>query len=48
MKRLIWMLKKIALAPFALLCLLFCAVYALFYGIIFLADASERRTQIAA
>lgn len=48
MKRLIWILKQIALAPFALLCLLFCAVAALFYGIIYLAEASERRTQIAA
>lgn len=48
MKRLIWMLKKIALAPFALLCLLLCSVSALFYGIIYLADESERRTKIAA
>ena len=48
MKRLIWMLKQIALAPFALLCLFFCAVSALFYGIICLADASERRTQTSA
>ena len=48
MKRIIYILKQIALAPFALLCLFFCAVSALFYGIICLADASERRTQTSA
>ena len=34
MKRLIWMLKKIALAPFALLFLLFCAPGAAFWAIL--------------
>lgn len=48
MKRLIWMLKQIALAPFALLCLLFFAVGAVFYSIVYIVDGGERRTQIAA
>ena len=48
MKRIIYILKQIALAPFALLCLFFCAVSALLYGIICLADASERRKQTSA
>ena len=34
MKRRIWTLKKIALAPFALLCLLFCALGAAFFAIL--------------